>query len=106
MEYLIAKVKNGRKPKHCKLLSDKKIYELPLNDLSLIDYDPDHNLDEDSWFKVEEFSQKEYCIDLLKKPFVSSEHDDVSKSQFSKIYYLCAIQDDNYFFQKVTPSVG
>ncbi|MDI4745855.1 hypothetical protein MJL33_28930, partial [Salmonella enterica subsp. enterica serovar Kentucky] len=34
-----------------------------------IPYNPDHNLDEDSWFKIEGFSQKEFCIELLKKKY-------------------------------------
>lgn len=105
MKQFIAKVKGRKKPHFYKLLSDKAIYKVELNSLQLVDYDPDHNLDEDVWFKVESFSQQPYCIDLLKKVFVTSEYNEISAAKFLDISYLCAIQDGNYFFQKVTPSL-
>jgi len=72
MKQLIAKVKGRSKIKYYKLLSDKTIYECDISNFQLVTYEPDHNLDEDSWFKLEKFSEKSYCIDFLKKEFISS----------------------------------
>ncbi|MGY0216083.1 hypothetical protein ACWJJH_01720 [Endozoicomonadaceae bacterium StTr2] len=110
MQYLIAKVKSRRQPHFYKLLSGSEVYDtsengLQLDNLPLVDYEPDHNLDEDSWFKIDNFSQQNYCIDLLRRPFVSAELNDISSELYEKVAYLCAIQGGNFFFQKVTPSL-
>ncbi|WP_226992248.1 ATP F0F1 synthase synthase [Aliiglaciecola lipolytica] len=70
-----------------------------------IPYDPDHNLDEDSWFKIEGFSRQAYCLDLLKKEFDSKDYNDLTKDNFSSIAYLFAVQGENFYFQKITPSL-
>lgn len=106
MDQVLAKVKRkGRgENKPFKLLSDQALFDMGFDGLEFIEYDSDHNLDEDAWFKVENFSQKPYCADWMKQGFVSTEYDDLPKDKFTRIAYLCAVQDDNYFFQKVTPS--
>nr|WP_321259073.1 hypothetical protein [uncultured Pseudodesulfovibrio sp.] len=88
-----------------KLLSDQEsLFDLDVENLPLVGYDVDHNLDEGSWFKVEEFSQKDYFLDYLGRDFVAAEYNDLIKAEFTKIASLCSVQGDNFFFQKVTPS--
>lgn len=103
MDYVLAKVK--RRKKLLKLLSDQSLFDTTIDDLDSVEYDPNHNLDEDAWFKIDQFSQQHYYVDWIKQDFVSSEYDDLPKAKFSDISFLCAIQGDNYFFQKVTPSL-
>ena len=106
MHYVLAKIKGNGKKKIFKLLSDKTLFDIEaLTPGMCVDYSTDHNLDEDSWFKIEQFSSKQYCIPLLKVDFVAAEYDELSRSQFTKISYLCAVQDGDYYFQKVTPSL-
>ncbi|SFM04907.1 hypothetical protein SAMN05421880_10524 [Nitrosomonas nitrosa] len=105
MDQVIAKVKGNGKKKFFKLLSDQILFDVSLQGQCFVEYNPDHNLDEDSWFKIEQFSQQPYCMCLLKKDFISSEYDDLHKDKFSEIAYLCAIQGDYYYFQKITPSL-
>lgn len=105
MHQVIAKVKGNGKKKFFKLLSDQTLFNVSLQGLDFVEYKPDHNLDEDSWFKIGQFSQQPYCIDLLKTDFVSSEYDDLTKEQFSNIAYLCAVHENDYYFQKITPSL-
>lgn len=106
MDHILAKVKGLRKNPYFKLVSDQPLYDTDLVSLdACIPYDPDHNLDEDSWFKIESFSQKTFCLDLLKKNFDSKDYFDLKKEQFAKIAYLFSVQDDNFFFQKITPSL-
>ena len=104
MDHVLAKVKGRGKKKIFKLLSDQTLFDASLQGLDFVEYNSDHNLDEDSWFKIEEFNQKPYSIDLLKKDFLSSEYDDLTQKQFSNIAFLCAVQGNYYFFQKITPS--
>ncbi len=88
------------------MFSDQNLFQVSFEGLDCVEYTPDHNLDKESWFKIEQFSHQPYCVDLLKKDFVSSEYDDLPKDKFSQIAYLCAIQDcNNYYFQKITQSL-
>lgn len=106
MDHVLARVKRLIKKPFFKLVSDHTLYENTNVTLAAcVPYSPDHNLDEDSWFKIEQFSQQPFCIDLLKSNFDSKDYDDLKKEQFINIAYIFAIQSDNFFFQKVTPSL-
>ncbi|HDY85564.1 hypothetical protein LCGC14_0470980 [marine sediment metagenome] len=106
MDQILAKIKGLRKKPYFKLVSDQALFDVVAVDLnSCVPYDPDHNLDEDAWFKIEQFSKKNFCIDLLKQNFDSKDFDDLNKEQFSKIAYIFSVQDDNFYFQKITPSL-
>ena len=106
MDHILAKVKSRGKKKYFKLISDKVLYEIETIDSSTcVPYNPDHNLDEDCWFKIERFSQQPFCIDLLKEDFDSKDYDDLKKNQFNQIAYLFSVQGDDFYFQKITPSL-
>jgi len=104
MNHLIAKLRlRGNAPKYKKLLSNISLFELP-NDLTPhVQYSPDHNLDEDSWFGIEQFSTQEFCLDFLKAPFNSAEYDMLNTVDVDKLDFLCSYQNKNeYFFQNVS----
>lgn len=106
MDHVLARIKTRANKRFFKLVSDQSLYDSITVDLSAcVPYSPDHNLDEDSWFKIEAFSQKTFCIDILKKNYDSKDYDDLNKKYFSKIAYLLSVQDDNFYFQKITPSL-
>ena len=106
MDHVLARVKRLIKKPFFKLVSDHTLYENTNVTLAAcVPYSPDHNLDEDSWFKIEQFSQQPFCIDLLKSNFDSKDYDDLKKEQFINIAYIFAIQGDDFYFQKVTPSL-
>lgn len=103
---MLARVKRLTKKPFLKLISNHTLYENTTITLAAcVPYSSDHNLDDDSWFKVEKFSQQSFCIDLLKNNFDSKDYDDLKKDQFSKIAYILAIQGEDFYFQKVTPSL-
>jgi len=106
VDSLLTKVKGRSKKNVFKLLSDITLFdELGVTDDACVDYVPDHNLDEDSWFKIDNFSQQSYCLDILKIDFDSKCYDDLPKAKFKDITQLYAIQGDNFYFQKITPSL-
>lgn len=106
MDQILAKVKGLRKNPYFKLVSDRSLFdEIAVNLDTCIPYNPDHNLDEDAWFKIEEFGQKDFCIEPLKKDFDSKDYDNLVKNNFSKIAYLFSVQGDDFYFQKITPSL-
>jgi hypothetical protein len=106
MDYVLAKVKRQRKKPFLKLLSDHTLFDQTIVDLDFcIPYAPDHNLDEDAWFKLDNFKQRQYCIELLKSELDSKEFDDLKRSQFCEISYLLAVQGDDVYFQKINPGL-
>lgn len=105
MNHLIAQIKTRKKEKLFKLLSEQEaVFDIDTANLELVYYNVDHNLDEDAWFKVEQFSQQEYCLYFLKRDFVAAEYNALERTNFTKIAYICVAQEGNIFFQKVSPS--
>ncbi|MBW0279920.1 ATP F0F1 synthase synthase [Shewanella xiamenensis] len=106
MDHILAHIKTRAKKRIFKLVSDQSLFDLVTVDLTAcVPYNPDHNLDEDTWFKIEGFSNQAYCIDLLKKDYDSKDYDDLTKENFSNIGYLFAVQGEDFYFQKITPSL-
>ena len=106
MDHVLTKIKGRGKKLIFKLISDHTLFDnVTVNTGASVTYNPDHNLDEDAWFRIEGFSNQPYCIELLKQDFDSKVYDDLPSDKFSKISYLCAVQGNNFYFQKVTPSL-
>lgn len=106
MDHILAHIKTRAKKRIFKLVSDQSLFDLVTVDLTAsVPYNPDHNLDEDAWFKIEGFSNQAFCIDLLKKVYDSKDYDNLTKENFSKIAYLFAVQGEDFYFQKITPSL-
>lgn len=106
MDHVLARVKRLTKKPFFKLVSDHTLYEnTKVNLATCVAYAPDHNLDDDSWFKIEKFSQQPFCIGLLKSDFDSKDYDDLTKEQFPNIAYIFAVQGKDFYFQKITSSL-
>ncbi|MCZ4337877.1 ATP F0F1 synthase synthase [Shewanella colwelliana] len=106
MDHVLVKVKGLRKKPYLKMISDHTLYDPVGIDLgACVPYSPDHNLDEDAWFKIENFKAQPYCLKLLKADFNSVEYDDLTKGAFAKIAFIFAVQEGDFYFQKVTPSL-
>lgn len=106
MDSVFVKIRGPRKKPFFKLISDHTLYTVAAPDLAhCVPYSPDHNLDEDSWFKIDHFSQREFCLEFLKNEFDSKDLDDLKKDKFCKISYIFSTQGDNFYFQKVSPSL-
>lgn len=106
MNHVFARVKNLRKKPFFKLISDHTLYEdVNVSVASCISYSPDHNLDEDSWFKIEGFKDRDFCLNILKNDFDTKDYDDLKKDKFSEIAYLLSVQGRDFYFQKVYPSL-
>lgn len=106
MNHILAKVRKERKKPFFKLISDCSLFEdIDVDHLQCVQYSVDHNLDEDTWFKIIKFKQTPFCIDILRCNFDSKDYDDLKKCQFNNISYLFSVQDENFYFQKITPSL-
>ncbi|HGJ5856404.1 ATP F0F1 synthase synthase [Arsenophonus nasoniae] len=106
MDHVLVRVKGLRKKPYRKLISDYTLFEtVDVNVSSCIPYNPEHNLDEDTWFKVDQFSQQPFSLDIFNQAFDSKDYDDATKDHFSKISYIISFQDQGFYFQKITPAL-
>ncbi|MFW5388605.1 ATP F0F1 synthase synthase [Yersinia sp. 2542 StPb PI] len=106
MDHVLVKVKGLRKKPLRKLISDCTIFEtVDVDVTTCITYNPDHNLDEDAWFKVAQFSQQPFSLEMLNNDFDSKDYDDLTKEQFAKIAYIISVQGEGFYFQKVTSAL-
>ena len=101
MNHLLAKTK-GKNGEFFQVISDEIIFDLPDDLDSNVEYKADHNLDEDTWFAIEDFSEKEYCIEFLTERFVSADYSQISEDDYTHIDFLCSVQRGVYYFQKVS----
>lgn len=104
MHYLLAKIKQITHPELFKVISNHTLYQFDIASYSLIEYQPDHKLDEDTLFCISNFSICDFFLPFLSNEINSADFDEINKEQISKISYLCAIQDHYFCFQRVTPS--
>jgi hypothetical protein len=104
MDHLMVKLKGRGQDKIKRLMSDVAIYNIDPGQLQTVSYAPDHNLDNDCWFEIKNFSEEAYCLDFLKRDFVAAEHNQMPAGSIRDMRYMFSVQGSNYFFQKVTPS--
>ena len=58
MDHILAHIKTRAKKRIFKLVSDQSLFDAITVDVTAcVPYNPDHNLDEDAWFKIEGFSK-------------------------------------------------
>jgi len=102
MSIVIAKIGTDgdtyQKLLHC----EDEIFTMPDTLESACEYDPKTMLEPGEWFKITDFSQKAYCLSLLKSDFDSTEFCSFENDNFGKIEYIFSYKDNIYCFQRVT----
>jgi len=101
MNYLVVK-KKGIQGEFLKVISsDNDIYQLPQNLHNGVPYNASYKIEEDEWFTIDNFSEKEFYIDFLSRDFLSTDFNQISQLDYKKLEYLCSIQENFYLFQKI-----
>lgn len=101
MNCLLAKVKIKKEVGFKKLLSGEQVYRKPDDLNGAIKYDCARVLDDDEWFLLADFSDKNFCIDLLKNKFRSTDYTSVNSANAEIIEFICSYQNEEYFFQRI-----
>ncbi len=105
MNCLLAKVKTGsRIPAFRKILSNREIYKLPMNLCAAVNYNPSTILEEDEWYKIENFSETPYFLEIMNSDFSSVNYDKLGRAEFQKVEYLCSFQENVFHFQNICKS--
>ena len=96
----------GKANKYRKLLStDENLYCSPDELIeSSCPYTPGATLETGEWFKISEFSEKYFSIEITQKDYETVDYDSLQKAEYSQVDYLFAKIDDNLFFQNISKS--
>ncbi len=96
----------GKANKYRKLLStDENLYCSPDELIeSFCPYTPGATLETGEWFKISEFSEKDFSIEITQKDYETVDYDSLQKAEYSQVDYLFAKIDDNLFFQNISKS--
>lgn len=100
MNHVIAKIR-GRENIFEKLYSGDNIYELPTELQGAVEYNPETILEEDDWYKIDQFSSTAYAIEVLKNDFNTVEFDEANRVRTERVEYIMSVQDNVYFFQRI-----
>lgn len=103
MNHLLAKT-NERRSTFFKVISNQVFYDIP-SITNSIPYNPNYILEEDQWFSISSFSSTNYCFELLVNQFISTDYNQISVKDYSKIIYLVAYQEGIYYFQKMSSAL-
>lgn len=103
MNYLLARIRDRKNGLRC-VLTNQEVYTTPDTLDSAVPYAADDTLEEGEWFYLDSFSEKPYCLDLLKSKFNGTAYASINDNELSIISFLCSIQEDGlmYYFQHVT----
>ncbi len=101
MNYIIAKKKRTNNTYFLVLSQQDRIYDIPNDLLNIRNYDTNYKLEEDEWFAIQNFSETNFCIELLIQDFNSAEYHQIINNQYNSVKFFCAYQaNDDYCFQK------
>ena len=100
MNHLLAKIK-ARNAEFLKVMSDERdLFDMPdLSDNQT--YSPLYKLEDDEWYKLDNFLSLGYENSLIGSTFNSTDYNQITEQQYSKINYLCSKQGDFFLFQKL-----
>ena len=106
MDFLFVKTK-GRAGTFCKVVSNQTVYD----DIPVFDdnrpYNDELKLQDNQWFVLDNFSQKDYAPDLVKDAFNAVVWSQIDRADYDKIDYIVSVQDNGnkLMFQNVTTSL-
>ncbi len=89
MNHLLAE-KSERNEEYVKMISDGDIFNLPDDLNNPHEYDTDYRLEDDQWFGIKNFSDKDFCIDILKTNFSSVGYNQITNADYDRLKYLCS----------------
>lgn len=101
MDFLMTRTKGRGFADFIVMTSDTSFYQ-DINIVKGIAYNNEYKLQDGEWFVLDSFTQKSYCWNLLKAPFDSTAYSNLPRNKYPKMSCLYAVQDNTFYFQKMT----
>jgi len=68
-------------------------------------FSPSYKLDENEWYKFENFSQQNFFIDECKSDFSTANLNQIENNEYDKIVCVSIFQNNRKYFYRITPSL-
>jgi len=105
MDQIYARIKRLRTAPYRRIVSGKKLFDVEVLDPDYcVEYDPGTLLEDDEWYKISGFMQREFCPPVLHNDLMSVDVPELVKEQFESIAFLMSVQSKKHYFQRVRPS--
>lgn len=102
--YIYGKVK--RKQSFFRIIeTEADIYDISELTLDGVDYDPATLVEDEEFYQVTNFSASEYSLDFLTNDLDSVNFDQITTEDLKKLSFICAVQDNLFFFQIINSSI-
>lgn len=104
MQVLLGKIGSRTKKDRIKnILTDSDIFDVP--DLTLTEtYAPEKKIEYNEWFLIEKYSEHEYKNIIIDSYCDTFNYVKITEDVYSKLEYLCCINEEMFIFQKITTS--
>lgn len=70
-----------------------------------IDYTGSHKLEDDEWFRIQNFSDQEYFIDECSNDHSTASLTQIANNEYTEISCIGILQGNQKHFQRITPSL-
>lgn len=106
MDYVLSKIKRYKEEKLFRILSDVTLFSSVPDYSHSRSYNDEYKLQDEEWFVLENFSEKNYCPTLLINQFTAANYAALPTEKYSSIQYIVSVQNEAtlFLFQKVTQS--
>ncbi len=103
MTEIFAKIKSEYKM----ILSreDNVLTDFDLSLIEAIDFSPSHKLEDNEWFRINDFSEQDYFIEQCNADFSSASLNQIGDNDYKKISAIAILQNGEKHFQRITPSL-
>ena len=102
MNSLIAKV--GKEYKRVVAQDICIINNLSIGSFKEVDFTPTYKLDDEEWFKLSNFSEKEFFDAVCGSKYSTGSLSQISNDEYNQISSLTIFQEGQKHFQRITPS--
>lgn len=103
MSELIGKIKAEFK----NILSQETniVNDFDVTAIEAIDFTPSHKLDEDEWFRLTNFSEKDFYIDECNAAYSTASLNQIANNNYKNISAIGIFQNGQKHFQRITPAL-
>jgi len=85
--------------------ADNVLTDFDLPSIEAIDFAPSQKPDDDQWFQINGFSEKNYFIDQCKADFSSASLNQIVNDDYADISCIVISQGRKKYFQRITPAL-
>ncbi|WP_313270590.1 hypothetical protein [Epilithonimonas vandammei] len=85
--------------------TEEDVYNTSQLNLTGVEYNPATIIEDEELYKVSQFSQSGYSFEFLENDLNSVNHDQITRTDLTKLSFICTVQNNLYFFQIINSSI-